>query len=214
MKTILIYDGSFKGLLTAVYMAFGKDMQEVVIGRDRQYTPGLFTEVVHVETDPVKASGVWKSLRIKAGSVACDQLYKAFLSELKGAENCILEYVALAYSKEHFYSGDTSEPCVKKITCAAAMVSRSEERCYDFVCRWFAENTGKWVSVQPDFNVLPLLAKRFRKERADLAWVLYDRKRGYGFHYDTATLQPVFESPVDEYGSRPFCLGNEGLKAS
>lgn len=214
MKTILIYDGSFKGLLTAVYTVFEKDVQDVIIAKAGQYAPALFTREFPVNTDPVKASGVWKSLRVKAGAVACDQLYRAFLSEVKGAENVILQYVGLVFSKEHFNPEDPGEACIKKISYAAAMVTRSEQRCYDYVCRAFKTHSGKWVSVQPDFNVLPLLAKRFREEKGGKAWVLYDRRRNYGFHYDTETLTPVFEAPVEEYESVPFAVLQGGVKAS
>ncbi|MBL7472955.1 DUF4130 domain-containing protein [Robertkochia sediminum] len=214
MKTVLIYDGSFKGLLTAVYTVFEKDVQNVVISREEQADPGLFTCTLHIETDPLKASGVWRSLRLKAGSGACDQLYKAFLSELKGAENGILEYVALAYGEEHFQPDTSSAACVKKIAYAAQMVSRSEQRCYDYVCNAFQENHGKWIKIQPDFNVLPLLAKRLRNERSDLAWVLYDLKRSYGFHYDMETLEPVFEAPVGEADMPVLTHMQSGLKVS
>lgn len=214
MKTVLIYDGSFKGLLTAVYNVFEMDVQDVVITKGTQHVPGLFTKEVQVVTDPVRASGVWRSLRLKAGAAACDQLYKAFLSELKGAENGILEYVALAYSQEHFQPNDTTQPCIKKIAYAAGMVNRSEQRCYEYICDAFKANSKKWISINPDFNVLPLLAKRFRNELGNRAWILYDRKRNYGFHYDTETLQPVFEVPVGESEISSLPTFRKGLKAS
>ena len=43
--------------------------------------------------------------------------------------------------------------------------------------------------IEPDFNVLPLIAKHFKNRYADQQFVIYDRSRSYGIFYDLNTVQ-------------------------
>lgn len=201
MKTILIYDGSFKGFLTAVYTVFDKNLKDVSIRKNSQCDPDIFSREVQVETDPAEAARVWNSLRVKAGSEATSDIYRAFLSEVRGAEEGILEYVFLVYGSEYFDPCNADHHCIRNIRRAAQMVSRSEERSYELVVNMLREKGEKWASIQPDFNVLPLLAKRLSRELGSRSWVIYDRKRNYGFHFNSETLEPVFSDPVSDFGS-------------
>lgn len=203
MNSVLVYDGSFKGLLTAVYRVFDKNLKSVRISRKGGNTPDIFSEQVLVETNPQEALKVWKALRLKAGSIGADRIYRAFLSELKGAENCILEYVKTAYGVEQFNAEDNGYSCIKNINHAAGMVTRSEERSFEFVMRALKEKGDRWISIAPDFNVVPLIAKKLQVTEEDKAWVIYDTKRNYGFRNTSTGLEPVYEAPVREMDASP-----------
>lgn len=213
MKVVLIYDGSFKGLLTSIYEVFHKNLRGVTISRNTQYSPEIFNQVVQVDTRPDHALKVWRALRLKAGNQGADRIYKAFLSELKGAENCILDYVIAAYNHEHFNAEDTSLSCVKKINHAAAMVQRSEDRSFEFIQESLQIAGRKWVSFSPDFNVLPLVAKRLKNLSGDQSWVVYDNKRGYGFRSTPEGLSPLYTSPVKEEEATLEILSREIVRS-
>ena len=203
MKVVLVYDGSFKGLLTAIYKVFNNNYPQVTICKKADFTPDIFTTEIAVETDPGQALKVWSSLRIKAGDSGSSRIYKAFLSELKGAENCILEYIIAAYKSESFDSDNVELSCVKKINHAATMVVRSEERSLELVLRNLSGTNKSWVSLQPDFNVLPLLAKKILSRTNKHSWVIYDTKRNYGFRFHKQSIEPVYTCPVsnaDDHG--------------
>ncbi|THD68802.1 hypothetical protein E7Z59_00290 [Robertkochia marina] len=203
MNSVLVYDGSFKGLLTAVYRVFDQNLKSVRISRKGRSTPDIFSEQVLVETNPQEALKVWKALRLKAGSSGADRIYRAFLSELKGAENCILEYVKTAYGVEQFNAQDSGYSCIKNINHAAAMVTRSEERSFEVIGRSMNNHGNKWIRVAPDFNVVPLIAKRLQVSEGDRPWVIYDTKRNYGFRNTSSGLEPVYESHVMEMDTSP-----------
>ena len=48
-----------------------------------------------------------------------------------------------------------------------------------------------FASIEPDFNVLPLIEKHFKRRYADQKWVIYDIKRGYGLFYDLETVELI-----------------------
>src|SRR5690606_26379488 len=70
MKTILIYDGSFAGFLTAVYQVFDQNLKEVSIVKPKHYAPEMFAEGKIVQTSNIKAKKVWCSLQIKVSKHA------------------------------------------------------------------------------------------------------------------------------------------------
>ncbi|NJK94118.1 MAG: DUF4130 domain-containing protein [Bacteroidales bacterium] len=41
-----------------------------------------------------------------------------------------------------------------------------------------------YASVDPQFNVIPLIVKHFSERYADQQWIIYDSRRNYGFHYN------------------------------
>ncbi len=41
-----------------------------------------------------------------------------------------------------------------------------------------------YATVQPDYNVLPLILKHFKDRYADQRWLIYDTLRKYGILYD------------------------------
>lgn len=198
MKTVLVYDGSFKGLLTAVYRVFEEKLEEVVIVKRGQYQSEVFSRVIAVNTDSEQAGRVWSALRVKAGKQGSMDLYKAFLGELKGTENAILKYIAWVYRQEApgIAAGDCDVS--RNIRYAAGMVARSEARCAEFVAARLGVAKERWVSIHPDFNVLPLIVQTFKQRWPDRSWIIYDSKRKYGFHCKDGELLRVDREPFAE----------------
>jgi probable DNA metabolism protein len=48
-----------------------------------------------------------------------------------------------------------------------------------------------FATIDPDFNVLPLITPHFTDRYADQVWIIYDTRRKYGMHYDSRTVQEV-----------------------
>src|SRR5690606_8109029 len=74
-----VFDGSFGGLLTAVFEAFERKHLKIRLLLQGQ-TPNVFGEVFNILPNPDKAGRVWKGLQKKAGDIGHTNYYKAFLS--------------------------------------------------------------------------------------------------------------------------------------
>jgi probable DNA metabolism protein len=48
-----------------------------------------------------------------------------------------------------------------------------------------------YAIIQPDFNVLPLIANHFKERYADQRWLIYDCRRKYGLCYDLREVSEV-----------------------
>ena len=59
----LIYDGSFEGLLTAIFVVYEERIPNAEIVEERFYEPDFFAEKNHIYTDETKAARVWDKLK-------------------------------------------------------------------------------------------------------------------------------------------------------
>ncbi|WP_299255883.1 TIGR03915 family putative DNA repair protein [uncultured Aquimarina sp.] len=183
-RTILSYDGSFDGFLTCVFTVYEQKIVAPIIRKESESNNQLFTISEIIITDETKSSRVWKGIKTKIPSSQQKILFKAFLSEIKGVENTLLCYIRNILNTPNSTLIDYSNKDILKISQVAKMVGREKHRMEAFV-RFQRTKDDIFIStVEPDFNVLPLLICHFQDRYADQKWLIYDIKRSYGLYYD------------------------------
>ncbi|WP_179007342.1 TIGR03915 family putative DNA repair protein [Winogradskyella forsetii] len=187
----LMYDGTFDGFLSAVFYVFEHQLKAVTIQNEFVMQQGLFSEVEKVITDEAKATRVWKGIKSKLSSHGSYQLYYAFLSEQSGVEALLLDYIKYAFSKGTPVDKDYAHPSVLKIAQIAKSVGREKHRMEAFVRFRLTKDDVYFANIEPDFNVLPLIEKHFKRRYADQKWVIYDINRAYGLFYDLEKVEIV-----------------------
>src|SRR5688572_7114603 len=104
----VVYDGSFEGLLTAVFEIYEYRFSEVDIVRQQHAQVNLFGKQHNCIADQNKANRLWRGLKAKLSNAALNQLYRAYLSELPALENQLYRYIRYVFdstvSIEHDYS--------------------------------------------------------------------------------------------------------------
>lgn len=188
MERILLYDGSFDGFLTAVFVVFEQKMTQASIRVIGQEQPPLFGELETICTDQEKANRVWKGLIERVSSQGKFRFYYAFLSETVGVEDTLLEAMRYVFSQKRCVDQDFSHPAMLSIAQTAKMVGREKHRMEAFVRFRLTKDGIYFGSIAPDFNVLPLIKKHFSNRYADQKWMIYDIKRKYGLFYDLAKV--------------------------
>jgi probable DNA metabolism protein len=191
MLRSVVYDGSFAGLLTAVFDVYEYRYKEVNIFTDAQRQDSLFSESHVVYTDEQKAERLWTGLKKYLSASALTNLYHAYLSEQQGMENFFLQYIQYVFAKKENIESDYGHPAVLYITKLVQKVHRERHRMEAFIRFQRTNDDLYYAAVEPDFNVLPLLIKHFQNRYADQRWMIYDLKRKYGLYYDLHTTQMV-----------------------
>ncbi len=189
--TTLVYDGSFKGLLTAVFEVFEYKFTNVAIQPAHRYQEELLANKHMVVTDENKSSRVWKGLTQKISASALRAVYKTFLSEEPQMEKHILSFVQYVYASNLSIEQDFGHPSVLYVHQTAKKVHREKHRMEAFVRFHLTADQLFYAIVQPDFNVLPIIQKHFRERYADQRWLIYDSLRRYGIYYDLAQVTEV-----------------------
>lgn len=198
----LIYDGSFRQFLCAVFDVYEYRFTDVEICTEEAFKGNVFNEVHRVQETPEKSRRVWRGLQKKLMQESLDRLYRTFLSGQPGIEQLLLQYIRYAFSSERPMEGDFSHPAVIGVFQWAKKVWREKHRMEAFV-RFRKTGDDLFFSIiEPDYNVLPIITDHFEKRYADQCWLIYDSRRRYGIYYD---LQSVSEVALNfsETGIRP-----------
>ncbi|MDQ3278893.1 MAG: TIGR03915 family putative DNA repair protein [Bacteroidota bacterium] len=190
MQTI-VYNGSFEGFLCAVFDVYEYKFTDVSIVPAHKHQPSLFAEPHIANFDLQHSDRVWKGLQKKLSKEAQDQVYRTFLSETDGIENTLLQYMQYVFSSETAMEDDFSHAAVLTVTQTAKKVWREKHRMEAFVRFQRTADDLYYAIIEPDFNVLPLIAEHFKTRYADQRWMIYDAGRKYGMYYDLSTVSTV-----------------------
>ncbi|MDG3584101.1 TIGR03915 family putative DNA repair protein [Galbibacter pacificus] len=198
MNTILIYDGSFIGFLSAVYKVFDENIKEVSIVKPKHYVPDMFSETVNVSSSEIYSKRVWKSLEVKLTKHGANELYKAFLSEIKGTEDALLKYIVHVYATESFRYTDMPDANTLRVSQVARMVDRELGHIKNFLVFKTTRTGMEVATINSNFNMLPLIGNYFKRKYPNKKWLIYDQRRNYGLYFNTKEIDRVHLSIDDQ----------------
>lgn len=189
--TTLLYDGSFEGLLTAVFEVFEYKYSPVeIIASENYNSENMFSEVHNVVTDKEKSDRVLKKLELNLGKGGISQLLKVYFSERQDLEYLILDAVQKSIKNPALnvlqnYADDQ----ILEISKINKSIGREVHRMHAFVRFEKLKDEVYFSKIEPDFNVLPLIVKHFKDRYQDQKWMIFDLKRHYGVFYDLKTTE-------------------------
>jgi probable DNA metabolism protein len=179
-----IYDGTFPGLLTAVYLWFNNHQTVADIATASRCAPDLFTEMETVTTDPQLAGKLLQALAGKLTRSAFHDLYFCFLSEVAGIEKSIGDYLQKILKYGGSFAQNYADDTARLIRKTSDRVSYEIHRYHGFV-RFRKMNDGLYYApIEPDSNIVELLAPHFSARFADQPWFIHDLRRSKGLYYD------------------------------
>jgi len=185
----LLYDGTFEGLLTAIFEIYERRLTHVRMIKGEYYTSALFDDVIKITTDEARAGRVLTGLRQKLSSNGVQRLYIAHLADIEGDDENIVGYIRYAFDAGQNIEEDYGNRYVLRIAEIVQMMRRERHRMEAFVRFQKLKDDTFYAAIQPDFNVLPMLIKHFRNRYADQKWIIYDLKRAYGLYYNLHDTQ-------------------------
>ncbi|MEO6547044.1 MAG: TIGR03915 family putative DNA repair protein [Ferruginibacter sp.] len=189
--TIVVYDGSFAGLLTAIFEVYEYKIQEASISKTELVSGSLFGIMHNVITNTDKSQRVLKKLEQRISPRALQQLYHAYLSEIKDVENLLLRYIQYSLKSDPAMESNYGDDDVLLVQQISKKISREKHRMEAFVRFQLTKDELYYSIIQPDYNVLPLISKHFEDRYADQRWLIYDAFRKYGLYYNGENVEEV-----------------------
>lgn len=180
----LIYDGTFEGFLTLVFEVYEHKLGLVKIFREGLVQPNFFDDKRSILSDQTKANRVLKGLQQRLSAGGVQRLYAAYLSDIEGEENNLLGFIRYAFSSKEQVEEDFGNKYVIRLSDTIKKVRREKHRMEAFVRFQKMADGIFYASVEPDYNVLPLILPHFKRRYADQRWIIYDIKRAYGIYYN------------------------------
>ena len=189
-----LYDGTFSGLMSVIFYIYSFKIEPEDITSQSGFESQLFAQVKVVETNDMHSERVIKGLLKKISIQGFKNLWKSYLSEERGIEMVIYQYIKYVLSSQTNIETDYRNAAVLKVKQTVKMIHREVHRMHAFV-RFQQTNDNLYVAtIKPDFNVMPLVWQHFEKRYADQTWLIYDVRRNYGMYYDlNSTMQVVLD---------------------
>lgn len=180
----ITYDGTYEGLLSAIFEAYRLKVEPSEIVPEEEFQPGLFAERIHVQANAEWAVRVRKGIISKTSKDGERMLYRCFLSEQAGVEMLIFHFVKMAMASQHSIEHNYLDDKILALHQINKKIGREVHRMHAFV-RFAETHDGLFVSlVEPDFNVLPLIGKHFIDRYPAQRWLIYDKQRHFGLFWD------------------------------
>lgn len=208
--TTLLYDGSFEGFLTAVFRGYRDKISDLRLRKVAEGTTSLFGESILIDTDLEQSGRVWAGLNAQTSAATAKAFYCNYLAELPEEEDNMLEFLRYLFASGKDVSQDFSHPAVLRVSQVAKMVGREKHRMEAFVRFRLTEEGLFHASIEPDFNVLPLIDAHFSNRYADQRWLILDTRRGYGLYYDLEKTTLVYDQT--ELQKNHFASGEESYQ--
>lgn len=184
--TVFLFDATFEGLLTAVYEGYYGPRRPDRIETPDHRQEGLLDEVVWIETDAGKAGRVHQAIVTRLSEEIRQHVLCAWLSEDASAGTVIYAFLRHAFKAGPAAIGHESHPAVHPLLCLSRAVTRESHRLLGLT-RFMKLESGIYYSrLEPDHNVLMLLASHFEERLGDQLWVIHDVRRSIAAFYDKA----------------------------
>lgn len=181
-------DGSFAGLLTAVFEAFRLREEPDVRERTHgvQLTLGCGERVI--ETCPDKADRVWKGIERRMSAHALQLFYSAWLGESPEVPSLVLHAVRAGMRGGEPVLGRFQDPRIRRLNELYRKVTH-EVHFFTGTLRFIQSPEGiLHATYEPDGNITELLAPHFAERLNGEAFLIQDAGRGCCAVYDGQEL--------------------------
>lgn len=188
---IYVFDGSFEGLLCAVFNWFERKPGQVILKTTMMYQPDPFTPAITIYNDQKQADRVWKGLQSRLPKDWIRRFYCTFLSEQQEAYTALFEFACYLFTNSPGAEKNYGNPHVLTLSQMARKVEREKHRMEAFIRFQHTADGIFYCGIDPDFNVLPLIMTHFKNRYADQKWIIYDINRHYGLFYDLEKVEEI-----------------------
>ncbi len=172
-NVIYRYDGSFTGLMTAVYKAISsKKMPENILSESECQT--IFFKEEQVVSDEEIAGKMQKYIAEKISFMSLDSIRRCYFSNAENKEMLILKYILLGM--KYGRKVETMLSVETVITMFKAVKRFSNEANFYREFLRFTENEGVLSSViEPENFVLPYIVYHYEQRIGNLDFLIYDK---------------------------------------
>ena len=186
--TLLSYDSTFEGFLTAIFEIYEFKYVNPKIIKKQDLQQNLFAEATEIFSNEEKSDRVIKKLEKQLGRDGIRCLLYAFLSEMETIEQDLYQVIDYAVENPALnIMKDFGHDAVLKIIKLTKSVGREKHRMEAFIRFELLKDGVFFAKIDPDFDVLTLIIPHFKNRYQDQKWMIYDLRRKYGVYYDLKT---------------------------
>lgn len=169
-----IYDGSFSGLMTAVFRAYENKHNPVQISTPEGYQLSLGRGAVSVETDGGKAARVKSAVRRKMGERAMHNIETLFLCCHEGREVIIYRYIRYGMRVGYAIHDHLTHDDVKAVEKLCGVYGKETHMLIEFIRFTQLESGVYYSKITPVHIQVPRLMPHFTARFNTQPFMIHD----------------------------------------
>ncbi len=177
MSLVLLYDGTFDGLMTCVYEGFYLKKNDLDIQSEEGYSQSLIMESRMIYTDRIKSEKVVQAIQTKLGDEVYKHVLYAFFSDAPQIGSVVFKFLKVAFKLGEkcleYRAHKSIEPLLKQY----GKVTREAHHMLGLTRFVELENGILYAQYESTTNVMYILASHFQTRLGGTCWVLHDMKR-------------------------------------
>ena len=180
------YDGTWAGIMTVYHSIIGGELSDGILSREDEENAqeDLFSEKLFIETDEAKYAQLRDRFIGFAGADNYNMMTWAFLTEKRGVEGHILDFMKFVFYNGKESGGMLSEDAVMRVYSAAQQVRREVHRFKGFLRFEEIKSGVYYAGIEPDNNIIMLLAPHFKRRLSSQDWIIHDKRRNAAVFFD------------------------------
>ena len=179
-----IYDGSFDGLLTSIYEAYYRRENPDDIVPEDSIEANFLIENIFIPTDREKSKKVYEAIEKKISEETLRRVFYIYLSELPMHGITVLKYLRLGFKIGPQVDLNLSNDTIRMVDNIYHKVAKEKHRMLGLIRFKELENGILYSSIEPDYNIVGLVAPHFASRMANENWAIHDVKRGIAALYN------------------------------
>ena len=174
---VYIYDGSFEGFLSVVFIAWKENPEIIDIKVGGNVAPGFFDNDIYIMTDMTKAARVLRWIQEKLPPETAERVYDYFVSEDDGCEKRIYLYLRACHRLGRWVDSFLTDDSVSDFLRAEKHFNNEHHRMRGFTRFSVLKGGVMYAEIETDFNQLQRLARFFLDRMPGHRFMIYDSKR-------------------------------------
>ncbi len=185
------FDNTYTGFLCCVFESFERKEPPVYPRIISDGITDIFSGSRTIISSEEKAKRVQRGLEKNLGKTVAMNFLRVFFSEDRSAWDAAIKIITDIFTGNPGILQNYGNSDVLYFAQTLKKVNREMHRMKAFV-RFSKSIDGMYfATIEPDFNVLPLITDFFRNRYADQPWLIYDVKRKYGLFCDTKIVSEI-----------------------
>ena len=199
----MICDGTYDGLLTALFYAYKLKPDEILLRPARQLD--MLDAPMQIATDITKSARVQIAIDEKLSVNAGLNVRMVYASGRSDAGTLIYRYVMRGWRLGHRLDDHMTDPAVEPVLQLSRRVQLERHKMLGFLRFTPLENGVLYAACEPDYDIVPLMIEHFAKRLPGERFIMHDlRHDTLAFHKPGATFithahAPRMAAPHDEY---------------
>ncbi|QUH18566.1 TIGR03915 family putative DNA repair protein [Alkaliphilus sp. B6464] len=200
-----IYDGSFDGILTAIYDAYyRRETPEKIVSED-DFQESFLINKIYIKTDREKADKVYNAIETKISNQALKNVFYVYLSERTDRGTIIYHYLKLGWKIGIDIDLNLTNNNVLLLQNICQSVSKERHFMLGLVRFRELKNNILYAPIEPEYNVIGLIGQHFSNRISNENWIIHDVNRNIAAIYNKQEwivieleMNPTIELHKDE----------------